>query len=102
MRFHDRADVRRQRWLLLFATSATARGKVLQALNPKTRFVQSLVDRRATPAKALFGLTGIARAQFRGHLGHEQTPLVSFQPPRPRTKQRIETVRTSIHDAHLP
>ena len=102
MGFHDRADVRRQLRVLVFAPPTASRGEVLQAAHPLMRLVQSLLDRLASPAEAPFGQSGTAAAQFRSHLGLEQAALVSGQSSRPRTKQGVEALDGPFHDGCPP
>src|SRR5512144_2932703 len=77
MGLDDGADVGGQLWILLFAALPAACGEILQAADPMLEFVQSLVDRLASPAEASLSLAGAAAAQRRGHLGLEQATLVS-------------------------
>src|SRR6267154_2370063 len=97
MRFHDRADVRRQLRVLVFTPPTASRGEVLQTPHPMMRLMQSLLDGVAPPAETPFGQPRTAAAQFRSHLGLEQAALVSGQSPRPRTKQGVVVVCCAIH-----
>jgi hypothetical protein len=79
----DRADVRRQLRVLLFAALPAARREVLQAADPVVALVQSLLDGLTPPAEAPLGLAGVAAAQFGGDLGQERAALVSGEPSGP-------------------
>src|SRR5271169_1322635 len=102
MGFHDRPDVLRQLWVVLFATRPASRGEVLQTAHPRTRLAQSLLNRDASPTKSSFGLSGAATAQFRSHLGHEQSALISCKPSGTRTNQGVEALDGSFHDCCPP
>jgi hypothetical protein len=93
----DGVDVGRQSRVLLFAALPAPRGEVLQAAHAVMLFVESLLDRLASPAEAVLGLPGVAAAQCRDHLGLEQAALVSGQPPRPRPNQGIILLNGVFH-----
>src|SRR5512135_969180 len=95
--FHDRADVGRQLWVLLFAASSASPGEVLPATHPVTKFVQSRLDGVASPAEASFGLAGATAAEFGGHLSQEQSALVSREASGPRPDQGVEALDRVFH-----
>src|SRR5271168_1029853 len=102
MGFHDRADVLGQLRILLFATRPASCGEVLHTAHLRSRLVQSLLDRLASPAKASFGLAGAAPAEFPSHLGHEQSALISCEPSGTRTNQGVDALNGSFHDCCPP
>ena len=61
------------------------------------KLVQSILDRVASPAKASIGLAGGTAAQFGGHLGEEQSALVSGRRLAPdRIKASKRSTESSI------
>src|SRR5271155_2029960 len=101
MRFHDGANVLSQLRVLLFQARSAPRCKVLQATHTLPKFMKSLVDRAAAPAKPAFRFACIAIAQLERHFRHEQTPLVSFQTPGSLLKQQLVTIHRVFHDSIL-
>src|SRR5260370_17443196 len=102
MGFSVPAAVLRQLRILLFATRPASCGEVLQTAHPPTRLKQSLLNRGASPAKASFGLAGAAAAEFRSHLGYEQSALIPCKPSGTRTNQDIDALDGSFHNCCPP
>src|SRR5208337_4131416 len=84
------------------ATQWTSRNEILETAYPLTCLVQSLQNGFSSPPEASFGLAGAAFTEFRGHLGHEQSALVSGQPSGSRTDQGVEALAGSFHDGSPP
>src|SRR3954447_19303740 len=97
MGLDEGADVGGQLRVLLFAARPAAGGEVLQAADAGPLFVQSLLDRLPAPAEAALSLSGAAVAQHRGHLGLEQTTLVSREAPGPRSNQGVVLRDGDVH-----
>src|SRR5512142_1059115 len=93
----DGADIGGQLWVLLLAALPAARGEVLQALHAVLLFVQSLLDRLASPAEASLDLAGAATAERRGDLGLEQAALVSGEASGPRPNQGVILLNGVVH-----
>ena len=92
MRLDDRGDVGGQVRVLVFAPPPASRGEILQTADPPLGLVQSLFDRLSPPTEPPFGQPGAAAAKLFGHLGLEQSALVSGQSSRPRAEQGVESV----------
>src|SRR5512135_2206961 len=101
MRFDDGADVGRQLRVLRFAALPTSRGEVFQAAHAVLLFVQSRLDRLASPTEASLGLAGTAAAQRRGHLGLEQAALISREATGPRPDQGVVLLNGVVHHGGL-
>src|SRR4051812_41472152 len=80
-----------------FATDPAARREVLQAADPVTLLIQSLLDRVASPSEAALALPGGAAAQRRDHLGLERAALVSGEPSGPRANQGVVLLDGIFH-----
>src|SRR5512135_835534 len=93
----DGAEIGGQVWVLLLAALPAARGEVLQAPHAVLLFVQSLLDRLASPAEASLDLAGAATAERRGHLGLEQAALVSGEASGPRPNQGVILLNGVVH-----
>src|SRR5216683_394831 len=97
MRFHDVANVLGQLAVFLFPALSGSGGEVLQAAHASAQFVQPFGDGVASPTEASFGLTGVAVAEFQGHLGQEQAALVALEPLSSRKEQGIVTSKEVVH-----
>ena len=97
MGFDEGADVGGQLRVLLFAALPAACGEVLQAAQAVPQFVETLLNRLASPAEASLGLAGAAAAQRRGHLGLEQAALVSGEASGSRPDQGFELRDGVVH-----
>src|SRR5512135_502766 len=93
----DGAEIGGQVWVLLLAALPAARGEVLQAPHAVLLFVQSLLDRLASPAEASLDLAGAATAERRGHLGLERAALVSGEASGPRPNQGVILLNGVVH-----
>src|SRR5512135_2009334 len=82
---------------LLLAALPAARGEVLQAPHAVLLFVQSLLDRLASPAEASLDSAGAATAERRGHLGLERAALVSGEASGPRPNQGVILLNGVVH-----
>jgi hypothetical protein len=102
MRFDDRAEIGRQLRVLLFAALPASRREVLPATHPVVEFVESLLDGVASPTEASFGQAGAAAAELVGHLGLEQSALVSCETSGARLDQGLEAFDGVFHEGDPP